>query len=81
MSQDLRGVVHGKWIQLDESPDLPDGQAVTVSIAPVAAPGPGAPGEGLRRSAGGWSDDPRGLDEFMEWNRRQRRIGRAEIEP
>lgn len=35
--------------------------------------------EGLRRSLGGWADDPEGLDEFLEWNRQQRKIYR-EIE-
>jgi hypothetical protein len=31
----LRGVVHGKIIELDEEVGLPDGQAVTVSVQPV----------------------------------------------
>jgi hypothetical protein len=39
-----------------------------------------SPGEYLRRSAGTWSDDPEGLDEFLEWNRQQRKQSRPEIE-
>lgn len=67
----IKGVVHGKTIELEREPGLPDGQEVTVTVRP-ADPGRLAPGEGLRRSAGGWSDDPQGLDEYLEWNRQQR---------
>jgi uncharacterized protein (DUF433 family) len=34
---------------------------------------------GLRRSAGAWSDDLEGLEEFLEWNRRQRKLSRWSI--
>lgn len=40
-----------------------------------------APGEGLRRSFGAWAEDAGELDEYLEWNRRQRKLGRREIEP
>ena len=40
-----------------------------------------APGEGLRRAAGAWAEDAEELDEFLEWNRQQRKIGRRELEP
>ncbi|QEH35004.1 hypothetical protein OJF2_35490 [Aquisphaera giovannonii] len=39
------------------------------------------PGEGLRRSAGAWAEDAAELDEYLEENRRRRKIGRPEIEP
>jgi uncharacterized protein YdhG (YjbR/CyaY superfamily) len=42
---------------------------------------PMPPGEGLRRSAGAWADDPQGLEEFLEWNRQQRKNGRRELDP
>ena len=39
------------------------------------------PGEGLRRSAGGWAEDAEELDRYLEWNRQQRKLGRPELEP
>ena len=68
-----------RTIELDEEPGLPDGQKVTVSIVPSSRSAPLAPGEGIRRSAGGWSDDADGLERFLEWNRQQRKIDRPEI--
>ena len=73
------GVIHGKTIELEWAPGLPDGQEVTVTVEAAAAPK--SAGEGLRRSAGAWSDDPRGLDEYLKWTRRQRKIARPELEP
>ncbi len=35
--------------------------------------------EALKRAAGSWSDDVQGLDEFLDWNRRQRRMSCREI--
>jgi hypothetical protein len=75
----LRGVIHGKTIELDQAPNLPDGQPVTVVVQPVVEPEKLPPGEGIRRSAGGWSDDPEGLDRYLEWNRQQRKLGRREM--
>ena len=76
----LRGVVYGKMIQLETDIGLPDGQEVTVSVRPFAAKQPAA-GEGLRRSAGAWADDPEGLDAYLKENRRSRRFDRPGIEP
>lgn len=36
---------------------------------------------GLRQSFGAWEDDPEGLEEYLEWNRRQRKQNRPEINP
>jgi hypothetical protein len=77
----LRGVIHGKTIELEKTPDLPDGQPVTIIVQPVEESGPRQPGGGISRSAGGWADDPEGLDQYLDWNRRQRKIGRGEILP
>ena len=77
----LKGVIHGKTIELEAAPGLPDGQQVTVTIEPS---GPGSqlpPGEGIRRSAGAFADDPEGLDEYLDWNRQQRRASRGDIQP
>ena len=85
MAAILRGVVYGKTIELCEEPGLPDGQPVNVTVEPATA-GPGsehrlAPGEGIRRSAGGWAEDAEELDEYLEWNRQQRKVGRRELDP
>jgi hypothetical protein len=71
-------VVHGKTIELDEEPGLPDGQSVAVTVRPLEVK-PLPPGEGIRRSAGAWADDPEGLDKFLDWNRQQRAVGRREL--
>ncbi len=81
----LRGVVHGRMIELDNEPGLPDGQLVTVVVqaTPVASEGSDVSGcgSGLRRAFGVWADDAAELDEYLEWNRRQRSTSRSEIEP
>jgi hypothetical protein len=81
MKTALTGVVHGNTIQLFEPPGLPDGQRVTVMLHAQPASEALAPGEGLRRAAGSWDDDPEGLEAFLEWNRRQRKAGRPPLEP
>ena len=66
------GIVHGKLIELDTPADLPDGQQVAVVLQPTI--GSKLPeGEGLRRSAGSWSDDVKELDDYLDWNRLQRK--------
>ena len=75
----LRGVIHGRTIELEHEPGLPEGQQVSVTVQIVHAPKRLPPGEGIRQSAGGWADDPAGLDEYLEWNRRQRKQERPEI--
>jgi hypothetical protein len=77
----IQGVIHGKTIELEQEPGLPDGQQVEVTVRPLLKEQSARlpPGEGLRRAFGTWSEDAEGLDEFLEWNRRQRTIGRREI--
>ena len=69
----LRGVVHGKRIELDQESGLPDGQPVAVTVRPVFPPG-----EGVRRSAGAWADGGAELDEWFEKVRRCRKLDRRE---
>ena len=74
------GVVHGKRIDLQAEPHLPEGQVVVLTMHPVSSDkSTDLPGDGIRRSAGGWSDDEQGLDEFLAWNRQQRKSGRQEL--
>jgi len=75
----IRGTVRGKMIELDAETGLPDGQEVTVTVRPVANDNANA-GEALKRAFGGWDDDDVGLDDFLQWNRRQRKVSRSESE-
>jgi hypothetical protein len=82
MKTALKGVIHGKVIELERESGLPDGQQVSVTletVAPATSPTSGGALESLRRAAGAWSDDPQGLDRFLEWNRQQRKVSRPEI--
>ena len=77
----LRGVVHGRMIELENEPGLPDGQSVTVVVQPTNAVIENtectSPNTRLRRAFGAWAEDAEELDEYLAWNRRQRRIGYA----
>ena len=81
----LRGVMHGRTIELDSEPGLPDGRPVTVVVRPentaVRENGGASPNSSLDRAFGAWAEDAKELDEFLEWNRLQRRAGRMEIAP
>lgn len=74
----LKGVIHGKTIELEEQAGLPDGQSVSVTLHPLQEKRL-PPGEGILRSAGAWAEDADGLDRFLEWNRQQRKLGWREI--
>lgn len=76
----MKGVVHGRMIELAEAPGLPEGEEVMVTLEPAAPGATAKPGEGLRRSFGGWADEADDLDAYLAWNRRQRRLTRPEIE-
>ena len=78
MAISLKGVIHGKTIELEQAVNLPDGQEVTVVVQPSEAGEKLPAGEGLRRAFGGWSDDIEGLDQYLEWNRQQRKRTRGE---
>jgi hypothetical protein len=77
----LTGVVRGKTVELEQELGLPDGQPVKVTIEPVSRTAVESenPLEALKRAAGSWSDDPEGLDRFLEWNRQQRKVACREI--
>ena len=75
----IRGIVRGNTIELKEETGLPEGQEVAVTIRPVASETPTtAASDRLKQAFGGWGDDSAGLDEFLEWNRRQRKVSRVE---
>jgi hypothetical protein len=72
----LRGVIHGKTIELESEPGLPDGEVVSV-IVERSLP----PGEGIRQSAGAWADAGEELDAWLQEVRKSRERGRAEPLP
>ena len=76
----VRGVIHGKTIELAQEPGLAKGQEVIVTLKPVE---PNElrlpPGEGLRRAFGGWAEDADELDKFLEEARRARKRNRPEL--
>jgi hypothetical protein len=80
----LQGVIHGKFIELDNESGYPDGQRVSLVLQPSNSGSEKEKlpsGEGLRRSFGSWADNAAELDAYLDWNRRQRKITRPEIQP
>lgn len=71
----FQGVVRGKLIELDEETGLPDGQAVSIRVLPATSPG-----DGIRRSAGAWTDGGEELDEWLAAMRRSRQAERPAAE-
>ena len=77
-----RGTVHGKTITLEQPIEIAEGEIVELTITRFqSSSGQRKPGEGVRQSAGSWAEDANELDEYLEWNREQRRQSRPEIEP
>lgn len=77
----FKGVIHGRVIELEESPNLPTGQPVTVVVHPANGHTQSALGEGLRRSAGAWSDEPDALEQYLRDTRQFRKQDRQALEP
>lgn len=75
----LRGTVHGKTIELDQDPGLQEGQRVTVLVQTVTSAV--AAGEGLKKAFGSWAEDGTEFDEYLKWNRDQRKQTRSEKAP
>ena len=69
----VKGVVHGKTIELEHEPGVPEGQIVSVVLRPALPAG-----EGLRRSFGAWAEDAQGLDEFVQGIYRDREDDRPD---
>lgn len=72
----MRGIVHGRTIEVEGDLNLPEGQPVAIIVQPLLSPE-----EAIRRSAGGWSDDPQGVDLFVEEMRRLRNMERPDPAP
>ena len=72
----VKGVVHGRTIELAEDSGIPEGQTVSVALRPVLPAG-----EGLRRSFGAWAKDADELQQFVEEIRVRREDDRTEPRP
>lgn len=70
-STSIHGTVHGKLIELDQETGLPEGQAVAVVVVPISSDH--VFGEGLRSSFGSWAEEGEELDDYLKWNRKQRK--------
>ena len=76
----IKGVIHGRTIELETDSGLPEGQPVSVIVEPVTTKKSPAALEALKRAAGAWAnDDPEGLEQYLEQTRRQRKVHRHEI--
>ena len=73
MTKILHGIVRGNAIELTEKIGVADGEEVEVVVRPVK---PNAKwGDGIRKSAGGWSDYPE-MDEIMKQIQQERKSER-----
>jgi hypothetical protein len=78
----MKGVIHGRVIELEGEPGLPEGQEVSVTLEPFPpAASPTSPEAlaALRRAAGTWDHDNDELKQYLDWNRQQRKADRPEI--
>lgn len=71
--QTLHGVVHGKTIELDEAPSLPDGEPVVLTLHPV-----NEMKAALLKAFGSCADEAEDLDAYLEEVRKQRKGSRYE---
>jgi hypothetical protein len=73
MTRIVHGIVHGRTIELNEDPGVPEGQDVEVQIKVIAPPRKW--GDGILRTAGALADDPH-WDAIMEEVHQARKIER-----
>lgn len=75
MTMTYHGIIRGKTIELDSPPALPDGQNVIIEIRPAPQ------SQGIRASAGAWSDGGPDLDEWLKRMDDARHSGRSIAAP
>jgi hypothetical protein len=64
-------VIHGKTIELEQAPNLPDGQTVSVIVRPALHSE-----DKLRRAFGAWAADSDELDQHLSQLYQQRKSDR-----
>ncbi len=73
MTKRVRGVVHGRTIELEQDLGVAEGEEVEVQVSTVCAtPASRQPGEGFLRTEGALADDPH-WDAIMEEIYRERK--------
>jgi len=72
----MKGIAHGKTIELESELGFPDGQPVAVTVYRLLPPG-----EGIRNSAGAWADAGEALDTWLAAMQRSRQEERPEPSP
>ena len=75
----LKGVIHGKRIELEIDAGLPEGQQVAVILQPMTEPERWR-GDGIRQSAGGWGDAGDEFDAWLAEMQRSRQKDRRELQ-
>jgi hypothetical protein len=75
----LRGIVHGKSIELEHPLSMPDGSEIelVVKAIPISAD---ERQQRLEAIFGSCETDAEDLDDFLGWNREQRKHGRPELD-
>lgn len=74
----LKGRIRGKMIELDQAPELPDGQEVSVTLRTELSEKERR--ACLLRAFGSWAEGGEELDRFMEQLRQDRKIDRPELD-
>lgn len=72
-----RGIVHGSTIELQQAIGVPDGAEVEIVIKPNRLTDEQRK-EKLVAAFGGCSEDANDLDEFLDWNERQRKLDQTD---
>ena len=75
----LRGIVHGKSIELEHPLPMPDGSEIELVVkrTPMSAE---QRKQRLEAIFGSCEQDAEDLDEFLNWNREQRKHSRPELD-
>ena len=78
-SEVLRGIVHGKSIELEHPLPMPDGSEIELVVkrTPISAE---QRKQRLEAIFGSCEQDAEDLDDFMGWNREQRKHSRPELD-
>src|SRR5947209_498638 len=73
-----KGIIHGKTIELEREPGIPNGHEVAVTVQPFTpvqdASGRLPAGDGIQRSSGAWAEDAEELDRYIESVYERRRV-------
>lgn len=77
-SETLRGTVHGTSIELEHRLEIPDGSTIEIVVRRLD-PSPEERRQRLEALFGTCAEDAADLEEFITWNRQQRKSSRPEI--